>query len=582
MRLTTCEIMVEYLARQGTKYFAGVPGHGILPFVDALREHSDTIQTIMVRHEQSAAHLADGYFRVCGKPLGIFTSVGPGAINTLVGVATAWADSSALLAFTGQVQTYMWEKGGLQAIYEHGWADCPSMFRPVVKRSWQLTDGKQAVDVIRRAYKLATTGRPGPVHIDLPMDVQAQVVEAEFPQIVPEPIYWRSEPQKEAVLEAAKLLTEAERPVVIAGGGVIASNASNELVRAAELIGAPVVTTVNGKGAIPEDHPLAAYYTGSKGSTVGNTLTREADVILAVGCRFAEWTTSSYHPGESFNIPPTKVIQVDLDVKELAKNYRPTIAVVADAKSFLSRLVDVLIAMGRRGLDKSSPYYQRIQHLKDEWRSRIEESASSESIPMTISRFLAELRRFLPRDGIVVGAAGHPQAQLFQEFPVYGPRTHISSGSFSTMGFCVPAAMGAKLAKPEAMVVGVCGDGDFQMTGQEIATAVQYGIPVVYTVLNNCGWVSIRDLQIDLLGDGRTYATEFKDRSGTRYSPDFVKWAESMGAYGENVTKPSDVREALGRAFKQGKPAVLEVPVETKYPRSGGISTGYSDFPVPV
>ncbi len=581
MRGSTCDFIADYLAQTGMPYIAGVPGHGILPFVEAFRRISDRVQTIMVRHEQSAAHLADGYFRVSGRPLGIFTSVGPGAMNALVGIATAQADSSALLAFTGQVQTYMWERGGLQAVYENAWADTPSMFRPVVKRSWQLSHGRQVLDVIHRAYTTAVTGRPGPVHVDLPMDVQAEVFEAHMHDPSRYMLHDRFGADAGAVSEAVGLLAGAQRPVIIAGGGVIASGGSEELVRLAELLGAPVVTTVNGKGAIPEDHPLAAYYAGSKATTVGNALTKEADVILALGSRFAEWSSSSYKDGVTFSIPPTKLIQVDIDAKEVGKNYPLEMGVLADIKIFLGQILEALPRMGR-GSYQDSPYFQRIAALKAEWESRLKEGRESEDKPMTTSRFLSELRKFLKRDGIVVGAAGHAQAQLFQEFPVYLPRTHISSGGFSTMGFCVPAAIGAKLARPETQVVGVCGDGDFQMTGQEVATAVQYGIPVVYTVLNNYGWMSIRDLQIHLFGESRTYATEFKRISGERYSPDFVKWAEAMGAYGERVDRPSEVGPALKRAFDSGLPAVLEVMTETRYPRSEGISTGYSDFPVPL
>jgi len=582
VRLSTCDVIAEYLIRCGVKYIAGVPGHGILPFVEAFRKRADRVRTIMVRHEQSAAHLADAYFRVTGNPMAIFTSVGPGAINTLTGVATAWADSSSLIAFTGQVQTYMREKGGLQAIYENAWADTPSMFRPVVKRSWQLSHGKQILEVIHRAYTLATAGRPGPVHIDLPMDVQAEVFDAQVPNPSAFSVQGACAPDEDSMRKVVELLIKAERPVILAGGGVILSRASEALVQVAELLGAPVVTTVNGKGSIPEDHPLAAYYAGSKGTTVGNALTKEADVLLALGCRFAEWSSSSYRDGDTFSIPPTKLIQVDIDVKQLGKNYPLEIGIVADLRSFLLRLASALANTSLKRQFRHTPYFQRVSLLKKEWESLLEPARKSNSSPMTTSRFLSELRRYLDRDAIVVGAAGHAQAQLFQEFPVYLPGTHISSGSFSTMGFCVPAAIGAKLARPNTQVVGVCGDGDFQMTGQEVSTAVQYGIPVVYTVLNNYGWISIRDLQIHLFGESSTFATEFKKESGQKFSPDFVKWAEAMGAYSELVEKPSEVRPALRRAFESGRPAVLEVLTETKYPESEGISTGYSDFPVPI
>jgi len=580
--ISTCEAIIDYMSRAGVPYFTGVPGHGILPLVEALRERRDDIKTIMVRHEQSGAHLADGYFRVKGNPLGVFTSVGPGALNTLTGVGTAMSDSSALFVFTGQVQTYMWERGGLQAIYEKGWADTPAIFRPIVKRSWQITHGKQILDVIHRAYTTAITGRPGPVHIDLPMDVQAEVFEGDVPDPANHELVHTQHPDPAGIRKAAELLASAVKPVVIAGGGVITSGASEKLVQLAEHLGAPVITTVNGKGSIPEDHPLAAYYAGSKATTVGNALTQDADVILALGCRFSEWSSSSYREGDTFSIPPTKLIQVDIDPKEIGKNYPLEVGMVSDARAFIEQLLTRLQAISQKRRYRETEYFKRISALKSEWESMLSEGRESGETPMTTSRFLTELRKFLERDAIVVGAAGHAQAQLFQEFPVYFPRTHISSGGFSTMGFCVPATIGAKLADPGKQVVGVCGDGDFQMTGQEIATAVQYGIPVVYTVLNNFGWISIRDLQVHLFGESRTYFTEFRDGEGGMYSPDFVKWAESMGAVGQRVTSPEEIGDALKGAFAEGRPAVIEVMTEGRYPRSEGLSAGYSDFPVPV
>ena len=576
-----CEIIVEYLIKKGVPYVAGVPGHGILAFLDAFHGRENEIKIITVKHEQSAVHLADGYYRACGKPLAVFTSVGPGAMNTLVGMGTAFCDSIPVIIFTANCPTYMFERGAIQALERNHWADMPTMARPVVKRSWQITNVRQVPDVLQRAFRVATSGRPGPVHIDLPMDIQAQSLTTDIPDPAHYDISSRIGADPVLIERAKKLITEAKRPAFLVGGGVILSDASAELQVIAEHIGIPVVTTIMGKGAIPEDHPLAVFYGGSKGSSCGNKIEQTADVIIAVGCRFAEWTSSSYKPGETFNIPPTKLVHIDIDPREIGKNYPVEVGILGDAKTVLAALATQLNESVKPRDYKKSAYFKEIQELKHQWE-QTKADQISDALPMTTTRFLKDLREFLDRDAIVLGAAGHAQAQLFQEFPVYGPRTHLSTGAFSTMGFCVPATIGAKLAFPEKQVVGIMGDGDFLMTCQEVSTATQYNVPVVYCLLNNFGWLSIRDLQIHFYGGDRTIATEFKnDASDKPHNPDFVKMAESMGAYAERVEDPAEIQPALKRAFECGQPAVLEIMTATKFPESEGALAGWADFPTP-
>jgi len=575
-----CEIIVEYLIKEKVPYVAGLPGHGILAFLDAFHGKEDKIKIITARHEQSAVHLADGYYRACGRPLAVFTSVGPGAINTLIGMGTAFCDSIPVIVFTANCPTYMFGKGALQAIERNHWADFPNMVGPVTKRFWQITNIKQLPDVLQRAFRLATSGRPGPVHIDLPMDIQAASLTAEIPEPSNYDISSKISADPKEIKRAVDLISEAKRPAILAGGGVILSEATDELVSLAEYLRIPVITTIMGKGAIPEDHPLCVFYAGSKGSSCGNKIAQKADVIIAVGCRFAEWTCSSYKPGETFNVPPTRIVQIDIDPREIGKNYAVEVGLLGHAKSVLQGMLKLLRSKEeKRQVNKE--YLNEIQKLKKEWE-QTKAAQITDTLPMTTTRFLKELREFLKRDAIVVGAAGHAQAQLFQEFPVYEPRTHISTGAFSTMGFCVPATIGAKLAFPKRQVVGVMGDGDFLMTCQELATAVQYNIPVVYCLLNNFGWLSIRDLQIHYYGKDRTIATEFNQRQTDKlYNPDFVRMAESFGAYGEKVKEPADVQPALKRAFEANRPAVLEIMTATKFPESEGALAGWSDFPTP-
>ena len=578
------EIIAEYLIKEGVPYVVGIPGHGNLAMVDAFKDREDSLKIIQVRHEQAAVHLADGYYRASGRPLFCFTSIGPGAYNTVVGIATAFVDSSAVVVASGEAHTYMFGRGVLQENERKYWADTLSVMRPITKRVWRVTRVDQLPFVIHQAFRISTTGRPGPVHIFIPMDVQADSVNVEIPEPTKHRSAGRVRGDPLLVKRAAEILAGAERPVILAGGGVIASNASRELVELAEYLGAAVITTMMGKGAIPEDHPLCAFYAGSKGSSCGNKLASNADVLLAVGCRFADETTSSYKHGVSFSIPPTKLIHVDIDPNEIGKNYPTEVGIVGDAKAVLQQIIEALKAMMNKRKYEDLPYFRKIQELKREWKKILEPLQKSDKIPMTTSRFLFELRKALNRDAIVVGAAGHAQAQLFQEFPVYGPRTHISSGGMSTMGWAVPAALGVKLAKPDKQVVAVCGDGDFQMTCQELATAVQYEIPVVYCVLNNYGWLSIRDLQLDVYGVNRGFATEFRKKStGELYNPDFLKLAEAFGCNAKRVEKPDEAVPAVKEALAlTDQPTVIEVPTQYEYPWSEGKNAGWWDVPIPT
>jgi acetolactate synthase-1/2/3 large subunit len=581
MRYSGGEIVAEYLIRERVPYAVGIPGHGNLALVDAFKDRRDRISVIQTRHEQSAAHLADGYFRACGKPLAVFTSIGPGATNLAIGAATAYVDSTAMVLFTGETHSYSYGRGIFQEIERQVWADFFDMMRPIVKRTWNVTRVDQLPRVLPDAFRWALTGRPGPVHIALPMDIQADAVETEIPDPTKRRPFGRVRPDSDRMLEAAKLIVRSQRPVIVAGGGVILAEASQELVNLAEYIGSPVITTLMGKGAIPEDHPLAAYYAGAKGSDVGNKITREADVIVAVGCRFSDQSTSSYKQGVSYSIPPTKLIHMDIDPGEIGKNYPTEVGIVGDAKTALTDLLEAIKKQARKRDYESSPYFKELTKAKDNWQAKIKGLQNVVGSKITLSLFLKELRELLDRKTIMVGSAGHPQAQLFQEFPVYEPRTHISSGGFSTMGWCIPAALGVKLAKPDRQVVSIGGDGDFFMCGHELATAVQYDIPIIHCLVNNQMFGSIRDLQIDKFGKGREYATEFIDKSGKRYTPDFVKVAEGYGCNAEKVEKPGDLKDALKNSLESGKPSVIETIVAIEHPYSEGLGTGWWDVPIP-
>ncbi len=583
MKRNGSEIVVEMLAREGVPYAIGIPGHGNLGLVDALRKRQDAVKVIMPRHEQAAVHMADGYYRVKGEPLAVFTSIGAGASNTAIGLATAYVDSIPLLLLIGETHVYMRGVGVLQEIERQFWSDMPRMLHPTVKRAWRIDSARQLPRAVAQAFNAMCAGRPGPTLIDLPMDVQVEAVEMDDALVEPQTRRPHDRPagDPEATRQAAELLIEAQRPVVIVGGGVTLSRAEAEILALAEHLGACTVSTMQGKGSFPEDHPLYAWHMGSNGTTCGNAMTREADVILAVGVRFADKATSSYRHGSTFAIPPTKLIHVDIDPFEIGKNYPVEVGIVGDAKAVLAGLVEAVQGMAEPRAWQNAPYTQEIADRVAQWWASSRALRESDKTPVTMGRALAEIRRALPPEAIMTSSSGNIQAQVFQEVAFTQPRTYLSAGGFSTMGWAFPAAMGAKLAAPDVPVVALAGDGDFLMTFQEIATAVQYNIPVVSIVFNNQGWQAIRDLQLIAFGEEANYATMFEGEDAAPMTPHIANAAKAFGAHAARISKPDEVAPTLEEALALGKPAIIEIMIDMTFGTSGGQAPGWWDVPIP-
>lgn len=572
-------MIAKYMKMQGVPYAVGIPGHGCLGLVDAFLRHD--IDVIQVRHEQAAAHLADGYFRVTGRPLVAFTSIGPGGCNTAIGVATAYVDSSSMILITGSTHVRWQGHGVLQEIERSHWNDFASVLEPIVKKSYRISNLTQIPWVLHNAFKAATTGRPGPVHIDLPMDMQSESMEVEL--FDDEPFrrgQYRPYAEPEKLKQAIQMLSRAKNPVILAGGGVLHSEATSELLQLSETLVIPVVCTMAGKGAFPEDHPLFGFYPGTKGSPIGNRLTSNADVILALGCRFADETTSSYKQGESFDRKKTDFIQIDIEPYELGKNYRVKLPVLADVKTALSQMLD-LVSEHPPVKYQDSEIAMSLEKERRDWSEQLARQRGH--TPMTISELLAVVRETIPRNAYVVTSAGHTQAVLFQEFPILEPATNVTSGGFSTMGFGVPAAMGVSLAHPDRLVVSLEGDGSFLMTAQELATAVQYNIPIKIVLADNQGWISIRDLQLDAYGDDRGYATEFlNEKDGTPISPDFVSLAKAFGCWAKSCTTTEELKKTMTEAMDVDGPALIVVKVNREHPLSESPVYGWWDVPKPT
>ena len=579
MQMTGGEIVAAMLAQAGVPYAVGIPGHGCLSLVDALRKSSDQIQVIQPLHESAAVHLADGYYRATGQPLAVFTSIGPGALNTAIGLATAYVDSTAVLALTGETHVHMFGVGVLQEIERRSDAANWRALEPVCKRHFLALQARQLPRIMARAFNQMLTGRPGPVVVGLPMDVQADSADVALPEVGLRHAQFPPQPDARAIEQAAALLRAAQRPVILVGGGVVSARACAELRRVAEAAGAAVVNTMMALGAFPADHPLYAWATGSKGTSCGLQLTGSADVLLAVGCRFADETTCSYRHGVAFAIPPTRLIHMDVDPHEIGKNYPTEIGLVADAKAGLGALAEALEEAAPRDW-RQSDYCAEIQGLKVEWEAFLAQHRDDSREPVMISTMLRRLRAALPRETIIVSSSGNTQAQMIQEFPLYEPGTSITTGGFSTMGFTLPAALGVKLARPDRPVVGIVGDGDFLMHIQELSTAVRYRIPVVIVVANNQAWISIRDLQTAAFGAAHVYATDF-ECAGETYSPDLAGIARDFGCWSCRVSRGDQIAEAVTGALAAGGPAVIEVTVARDWPHTGTPAVGWWDVPLP-
>lgn len=581
MRLTGGQIVARALKEYGVEYVAGVPGHGIWSQFDAFLEPGSELPFIQVMHEQSAVHMADGYARASGRPMACSTSIGPGATNTIIGLATAYADSIPLFYVSGGPATHMKGHGVMQEIERQNENAFPRITEQVTKRAYKAGRVDELPFIMHRAFNTMLSGRPGPVHVEVPMDVQVEAADVVIHPLDKRMAVGRAYPDPWAIERAVAVLMAAERPVIVAGGGAISSGASEELTQLAERIGAAVSTTWNGKGAISEDHELFIGAVGQTGTKCGNDVTASADVVMSVGCRFTDWSASSYAKGVSFSIPPGRLIHVDLDHHEIGKNYPTEVGIVADAKATLAAILAMISdADSARAMGKRERFLQDVRRAKADWEAMLAPRRDSRETPFTSQRPLGALRKVMARDGIVVVGSGNTQGAVKQTFPVYEPRTHLTSGSFSPMGWAVPAAMGAKLAMPERQVVAVVGDGDFMMSLPELGCAVMNDIPVVFMVQNNQGYMSIRGGQRKFMG--RHVGSEFNRHKGNGqpWSADIAAVAKSFGVESWKVTSDDQLESSLKAALDSGGPALVEVM--TSRDAAGPFATGWWDFPSPA
>jgi len=581
MKLTGGQIVARALKEYGVEYVAGVPGHGIWSLFDAFLEEGSQLPFIQVMHEQSAVHMADGYFRASGRPMACSTSIGPGATNTIIGLATAYADSIPLFYVSGGPATHMKGHGVMQEIERQNENAFPRITEQVTKRAYKAGRVDELPFIMHRAFNTMLSGRPGPVHVELPMDIQVEAADVAIHPLDLRMARGVAYPDPQAVERAVALLLSAERPVIVAGGGAISAGASEELTRLAEKIGAAVSITWNGKGAISEDHALFIGAVGQTGTTCGNAITASADVVMSVGCRFTDWSASSYAKGVSFSIPPGKLIHIDLDHHEIGKNYPTEVGIVADAKATLEAMLALISdAQAAKALTRREKFLGDVMKAKADWEAMLAPRRDSRETPFTSQRPLGALRKVMDRDGIVVVGSGNTQGAVKQTFPVYQPRTHLTSGSFSPMGWAVPAAMGAKLAMPDRQVVAITGDGDFMMSLPELGTAVMNNIPVVFMVQNNQGYMSIRGGQRKFMGRHVASEFNFHKGNGQPYSANISEVGRNFGVESWKVTSDDQLESSLKAALDCGGPALVEVM--TSRDAAGPFATGWWDFPSPA
>ncbi|HZQ26280.1 MAG TPA: acetolactate synthase large subunit [Acidimicrobiales bacterium] len=547
MKLTGAQALIKSLEMEGVEVMFGLPGGAILPAYDPIIDSS--IRHILVRHEQGAGHMAEGYAHATGRPGVALVTSGPAATNIVTPLCDAYMDSVPLVAITGQVPS---TAIGTDAFQE---CDTVGITRSVTKHNELVMNPQDIPRIIKEAFHIATTGRPGPVLVDVPKDVLQQTMDWEWPDSVDLPGYKpNTKGHPKMIKEAARLITGARRPVIYAGGGILKARAAEALRELAEITGIPVVTTLMARGAFPDSHPLCLGMPGMHGNYTAVTSMQKADLLIALGSRFDDRVTGKV----SAFAPDAKIVHVDIDPAELGKVRRPDVPIVGDCRQVIEEIVKAVKALGGAEVQADrSAWIAEIRQWQEQFPLHYEQSwggdGSDDGVALKPQYVLECLRDSTPDDCILASGVGQHQMWASQYWRFEHPYTWVNSGGLGTMGFSVPAAIGAKVGRPDRMVWSVDGDGCFQMTAQELVTASAERIPIKVAILNNA-----------YLGMVRQWQEMFYDE---RYSevylspdlPDYVKWAEAMGCVALRVESPEEVQPAIDKANEiDDRPVVVE------------------------
>jgi acetolactate synthase I/II/III large subunit len=540
MKLTGAQALIKSLEMAEVEVMFGLPGGAILPVYDPLIDSS--IRHILVRHEQGAGHMASGYAHATGRPGVAMVTSGPGATNIVTALCDAYMDSIPMVVISGQVP---YAVIGTDAFQE---CDTVGITMPVTKHNWLITDAQDIPQIVREAFHVATTGRPGPVLVDIPKDIANQTMEWYWPEKVDLPGYKptvKGHPKQ--IKEAARLINEAKRPVIYAGGGILKARAAEALRELAELAGVHVVTTLMARGCFPDDHPLCLGMPGMHGNYTAVTAMQRADLLIALGSRFDDRVTGKV----SAFAPDAKIIHVDIDPAEQGKVRRPDVPIVGDCRVVIEELIKAVRAeQGKHDKADQTEWHAQLNSWRHEHPLTY---VQEEDGPLKPQFCIEALRDNTPDDTIVVSGVGQHQMWASQLWHFNHPYTWINSGGLGTMGYAVPAAIGAKVGQPDRMVWAIDGDGCFQMTAQELVTATAERIPVKIAILNNAYLGMVRQWQELFYGERYSEVYLSPDL------PDYVKWAEAMGCVGLRAETPEDVVPTIEKANEvDDRPVVID------------------------
>jgi acetolactate synthase-1/2/3 large subunit len=546
--------LVKYLEDRGVEHVFGLCGHTNIAVLAAL--DNSKVKFINVRHEQVAAHAADGYARVKHQASVLLVHLGPGMTNAVTGVANAALDCTPMVVIAGDIPTHFFGKNGQQEVSMHADAAQFEIFRPFVKRAWRVERPEHFPEILEKAFQLAESGQPGPVLVDVPMDIFSTEIEVSLfeRQRLNTKTLHKPSMDDETAAKIVRTLVEAKRPLLHVGGGIVLADAAEELRQFVDHLSLPVSHSTMGKGALPDDHPLTLGMAGFWGTKFINDKCMAADYIMALGTRFAEADSSSWEPGYTFNIPPTRLIHIDIEPKEIGLNYPVEIGVVADLKQALRVLNRVARNLYPQGIENTE-LKAEIASYRAEFKSNNQAQVESNEYPMRPERILAEVREVLPRDAYITTDVGWNKNGVGQQFPICVPGCVLTPGGFATMGFGAPAALGAKVAAPERVVVSLVGDGGFGQNPALLATAVEENIPVIWVVMNNNAFGVIAGLEKAHFGT--TFGTLFQ-----KGVPDYALIAQGYGAEGISIKSAAEFKPALERAISLKRPCVIDVQMQ--------------------
>jgi len=533
------------MEKEGVKHIFGILGGSIMDVYDVLYDNS-SIEHLLCRHEQVAVYAANGYAQATGKTGTCMATSGPGACNLVTGIADAMIDSRPVVAITGQVPTTAIGGDSFQE------ADIIGITMPITKHNYLVEKIDELPQIVKEAYYIANTGRPGPIVIDLPKDVQrAEIKNYNPPKTVVldsyDPVY---KPHPRQIQLAVKELMNAEQPIILAGGGIIISNASAELVQLAELLGIPITTTSMGKGCIPEEHPLALGLIGMHGNKWSNLAVQNADVIFAIGTRFSDRITGN----TQHFAPNAKIIHADIDPSEIGKNVRVDIPIVGDARLVAKGMLEVAKEATKKEavrLKKHTEWGKKLEH----WKKEFKQETRFDSIPIKPQRIIYEVQKIIdknPKSTIITTEVGRNQLWSMHYLNIRYPRNWMTSGGLGCMGAGFPMAIGAQVARRDCRVLNMAGDGSFQMTMQDLATCTNYDLPIVNVIFDDSSLGNVRMWQA-LFYNKRYSQTDLNN------NPSFEKIADAYGAWGKKVERPGEIAEALQEALKSGKPAIVDI-----------------------